>query len=298
MDVRMPLFLTDFPRLTVHDPVKKENNPFTLFTLSADKKNPSSFGLSLRNIVMTEVDTGKIIYPFKWKSLDIYSNKGIKLLTQKDAKLEASRELNGVLGGLNLGLTKEEMNQNPTYLVIEKMEELIAEFQQRLHEQTNRERPLHLFLRDNPILLAPDHIKCLYQPKFGEKYIPDFILVQASDYGDKCTLIEIERADHKLFTKNGDQTAELNHAMTQIDEWRSWLGLNARYGQDNLNLKNLHSECQAMVIIGRKSQLNQTTKKKFERLTLKSHHQTEILTYDDLLERSKQWVYNLKNLTH
>ena len=152
------------------------------------------------------------------------------------------------------------------------MEEIIAEFQRRLDEQTNKEEPLHLFLRDNPILLAPDHIKCLFKPKFGEKYVPDFILVQVADYDEKCTLIEIEHAEHKLFTKNGDPTAELNHAMTQIDDWRDWLKLNAGYGKANLVLKILNTDGIAMLISGINPKFNSKLQSNLNSLTLNSNH--------------------------
>ena len=43
MDVRMPLFLTDFPRLTVHDPVKKGNIHFHYLHYRLIKKILSIF---------------------------------------------------------------------------------------------------------------------------------------------------------------------------------------------------------------------------------------------------------------
>jgi len=283
-----------FPPITIHDPASGTTTPTTTFRLCVEG-SISDFGMSLREATIEEVETGKKWSPFLWRQLAIYGENAIHKLTNIDGTLSASRELNAIIGSINLGLDPKS-SSDPYAEVIKSMSDLIAEFIILLDNERGQEENLHEFLKGNPILLAPDYIGCLSKPSLGSEYKPDFIITQPSDYGEKCTLVEIEHASHDLFTRNNEPRSELNHGLSQIRDWRQWLRQHPSYGQDSLGLPNLHADCQALLIIGKRSKLNPTSQKKLEGLALDTNHLTTVLTYDDVLDRVTQWNENLKEM--
>lgn len=42
-------------------------------------------------------------------------------------------------------------------------------------------------------------------------------------------MIEIERADKKMFTANGDPSAVVTHAVRQVQDWKQWVSANRQY---------------------------------------------------------------------
>lgn len=284
-----------FPSPTVHDPVKGTVTPMTLLNFEISG-SISDFAFGLKEVSIEELETGRRWRPFLWRQLDIFGEDALKRLTEIDGQLKASRELIAILGAINLGLTEAQFAEKPYTSVIEIMREIIKGFELRLKEEGDHESPLHEYLKENPILLAPDYLDCISHPNLGKELQPDFIITERSDYGPQCILIEIEHAEHKLFTKLGRPTKELTHGLSQIRDWREWLRKNASYAQNSLDLENLHADCRALLIIGRRSNLNKSTAKKLEALTLDMHHQTIVLTYDQLLDRARQWNDNLKEM--
>jgi len=81
-----------------------------------------------------------------------------------------------------------------------------------------------------------------------------------------------------------------------VSDWRGWLRDNASYAQRTYQIKNLHSESKAYVIIGRRANVAQEHLKFLEAITLDYHHQVEVFTYDDILDRAKQFIANLKEI--
>lgn len=63
------------------------------------------------------------------------------------------------------------------------------------------------------------------QPRLiGDKeYIPDFLWLTSHSGAFIPVFIELKSADKKWFTKDGNTTADLNNAIDQIVEWRSWI---------------------------------------------------------------------------
>ena len=54
---------------------------------------------------------------------------------------------------------------------------------------------------------------------FGSKFRCDFAWLNDNSDGPEWILVEIEKPRMKLFTKNGEPRAELNHAIEQIKSW-------------------------------------------------------------------------------
>ncbi len=66
---------------------------------------------------------------------------------------------------------------------------------------------------------------------FGGKYRSDFVWLNDNSDGPEWVLVEIEKPRIKLFTKKGEPSAELNHAIEQV---RSWI----RYFNENPSEKS------------------------------------------------------------
>lgn len=75
---------------------------------------------------------------------------------------------------------------------------------------TSGHYPLHCALITKPIL-----------PGF-HSHEPDFMWIATHSGTWFPTLIEIERPGKRLFTKNGQPTAQFTQARTQLAQWRSW----------------------------------------------------------------------------
>ncbi len=107
----------------------------------------------------------------------------------------------------------------------------------RLLESESDERPIQDFLERNPCFVPgawtrrvksghyPLHCALITQPRLvgldGRQ--PDFMWIATHSQTWYPTLIEIERPDKALFTKQGSPTAEFTQARHQFAEWGSWL---------------------------------------------------------------------------
>jgi hypothetical protein len=146
-------------------------------------------------------------------------------------------------------------------------------------------------------------------PKYrlGTEFVTDFLIVGGANTNDPrphVALVEIERADARLFTKKGDPCAELTHAVRQIQDWRAWITAHRAYlasqlrdrwsaetaGEDQdgreiaLQQRLMeHFAVRLFVIIGRRSSMGVG-----ERLRLAQMNDDlpgiTILTYDVLLD--------------
>lgn len=285
-----------FPSLITADPKTGLQKQTTLFNLDVKKKLLLDLGISLRNVTIEELDSGKKLSPFLWRQIDIYGEQALNRLIVSDARLRASREIIGILAGLNMGLRTKDMSSSPVNPVIQNLQKIVNEFEALLEINGGVESEIQKFLNTNPILIYPDYIRLIPQAKLGIEYVTDYIFVKPTDFGHSCILVELENASHKLFNQNGDLSAPLRHSIKQVSDWRTWLRSNSNYAKESLNLKNLHSDSKAIIIIGRRKNIEPKHFKFLEALTLDHHYQTEILTYDDLIDKTKQFIDNLKEL--
>lgn len=278
-----------FPRITIEDPDTGAVSPWCAFVLEVEMEN---IGFSLRDVTFTEVDSGQAFKPFEWCQLDIFSIKALQEITSEKGRLNASREVLAILAANNLKMSKNEIGSEPTKSVVEKLKKLSAEYQTLL-DQNPDEAALQSFLKLHPVLLCFDHLKCIAQPMLGSEYKMDFLLTRYSSDGEESLMVEIESPRHDLFTKSGDATAPLNHAYKQVRDWRAWLTNNSVYAKSSLKLDSLNSHSRAIIVIGRGNKMNNEQKS-----LLKAHklerHETELLTYDDLIGRLEAVIKNLE----
>ncbi len=119
------------------------------------------------------------------------------------------------------------------------------------------ERDMQAYLEENPFLLI-QHLGgghgryVLPQLRLGSEYVTDFVLCERDSLGYHWTLVEIESPLAVRGKQTGEPTAELNHAINQIQDWRRWLTENVAYARSQLRLKDIDSTAAGLVIMGRR----------------------------------------------
>lgn len=179
----------------------------------------------------------------------------------------------------------------------------LKDFRELLGKEPN-EHSLQKFLQENPWYLIHASMDGFYSgatstrtalfPKFklGNEFETDFLFISGNSGGLSCTLIELERSDVKLFTKQGDPTKQLTHAIRQIVDWNAWLNDNqdfalreiARATEDKWNWPPiLRKPFRFIIIIGRRAFLDkQANRRRAELCNLNPG--LEIITYDRLCD--------------
>ena len=169
-----------------------------------------------------------------------------------------------------------------------KLEKLIKEFELLL-EKSHNEEDIQKFLGKNPILIQPCN-QIIPKQKLGEDFVTDFVLVNVLHQGIIYTLVEIEKPSMKILTKNGVFSAEFKHAEKQILDWKIWIQDNQDYLQRKL--KGFRDP-KYLIIGGRSNNLSENEKRHI-RVWNDSHDNIEFLTYDDILEKSKELLKSLR----
>ena len=270
---------------TVSDPETGRLAPQCVIEVSVDPPEPREAAVWLRECCIEPLDgTGEPMYPFDWWQLAIYGSAALGRETAESARKRAVDEL--------LACAAKLINAEPADVCGE-LTRIVDEFEALLAASGRHEKPLHLFLKAHPILLSPYIDRCISEPRFGADYRPDFLLVVSPK---DAVLVEIEHAEHRLFTKGGNATAELNHAVQQVQDWRGWLRSNSNFAQSSLGVPLLHMDSRALIVIGRSTTLSPGDAAKLKEKNASFHGATEILTYDDLLIRARQMVENLKRI--
>jgi hypothetical protein len=160
------------------------------------------------------------------------------------------------------------------------------------------ERTLQRFLQQVPLLLV-QHLGgghgrwVIPQKKLGAEHVTDFIVGEAHSFGHEWTAVELESPKAKMFTKTGNPSKELTHAIRQIQDWRAWLKRNQDYAarprtQSGLGLQDIDSNIPGLVLIGRHESISPATddlrRQMCQDLNIKIH------SYDTLIGWAKARV--------
>lgn len=125
------------------------------------------------------------------------------------------------------------------------------------------------------------------QKRLGAEFVTDFILGEQLSPGYYWVAIELESPRVPMFTKAGDPSRYLTHAIRQIQEWRVWLTNNHDYAsrprEDNgLGLLQVSPNIPGVILIGRRadtgSSVNSLRRKMMEDLKI------DIRSFDSLLD--------------
>lgn len=126
--------------------------------------------------------------------------------------------------------------------------------------------------------------------KLGAEYEMDFCYMDPNSSGPEWNLIEIERPGYKLFTKSGNQTKELTHAIGQVQKWHDWIDSNKSYAE---KLMPLIKYQKGIVVIGRQSEVinNSHLKNRLKRINYDYRGSIEVRTFDSLLRAAESILY-------
>ncbi|HEY0112613.1 MAG TPA: Shedu immune nuclease family protein [Allosphingosinicella sp.] len=149
------------------------------------------------------------------------------------------------------------------------------------------ERDLQVVLETYPELFGLTYSSVRSQFAFAERFVADFAFFT----GQGSTIfVEIEAPNRRLFTKKGDQTADLTHAIGQVTAWHRWLAQNALYIRDKIpNVEAPYS----WIIIGRSDDLDEESMKRLSWINSVNRNQYRIMTYDDLLAEARHLLSKL-----
>ena len=124
------------------------------------------------------------------------------------------------------------------------------------------ERAVQLVLEEHPVLLARAlgggrGRWVIPQKALGAEHVPDFIIGEKSSLGYEWTLVELEGPTRRMFNRNGDPSKDLNHAIRQIVDWRSWLSVNLDYARrsrdaNGLGLNDIDPVPPGLILLGRR----------------------------------------------
>lgn len=159
---------------------------------------------------------------------------------------------------------------------------LCQEFLRLLDESGGNEHEIHRWLKQpsHHLFLDPDPARVWSKIPFGDRE-SDFV-VRRTD--GTYTLIEIERANIRIFTKRkAEPTFEFNHACQQVRDWQRYIRDNARTVREELQLDGI-DQPMGVVIMGRSADVDSKDAMKRWR-DLKNVHEFELFTYDDVCER-------------
>ena len=181
-------------------------------------------------------------------------------------------------------------------LTVEIVERDIKEYQYLL-DSISSEQLVHEFLARhsyffNGILRLYGASPMYSKVKLGAEYELDFACFDTGSFGSEWYLIEIEAPAKKMFTKAGDPTADLTHAIQQVRDWHAWIHENLDYAR---KLMPLIEYPLGYVFIGRRSDLTEETKKKLRRLAHDHRMFMRIHTLDWLSGAAHSVKYLLRN---
>lgn len=137
-----------------------------------------------------------------------------------------------------------------------------------------KERKIHRFINENATIFLPDHERCFFEHHLylgGETRKADFILQRSE--GQPALLIELESPVHKVFTKRGDYTSEVNHARGQMDDWVRFISENSENVKGEMAF--LGGPLDRLVVIGKHLE-------NYDRMLNSRYGDTLIWTYEVL----------------
>lgn len=188
-------------------------------------------------------------------------------------------------GGFIQNYDRIVMRQEITH----RLHSILAQYKSIVTEKNYKERVIHKFLKDHPILLFPTKKRLLYEYRLvaGKKlkYKVDFIIELTTG---RYILVELENPQHKIFTKTGDYTAIVNHAEKQVEDWIHYVLTN--YDTIKNQLPGIIAP-EGVVIIGRS---NSFTAEQQEKIRVHNEkHSIKLYTYDNLAEEAENHIAHI-----
>jgi len=156
----------------------------------------------------------------------------------------------------------------------------------------NGENDMQKFLEKHPrylvVKLGGGHGRWVIPKKrLGSEHVTDFIIGEKHSYGYDWMAVELEPLNVKMFTRKGDPSQRLIHAIRQIQDWRAWLTKNQNYAsrpskEKGLELIDIDQNIHGLILIGRRSDIDPKTNALRKQMI--KDLKIEIHSYDYLLD--------------
>lgn len=165
---------------------------------------------------------------------------------------------------------------------------------ERLLSDNPPEAQLQKYLEQFPWLLTeqfPHAYAALPQFRFGDQYIADFVIPERCSGDTHWMLVEIERSDAILTTKNGEFSQAVRTAIRQVKDWRRWLRHNFEVAKRHrrhggLSLHDMSDYQIGYIVIGRRDKV--TPRFNDLRTELLNSDLIDIVTYDRICEWARK----------
>lgn len=165
------------------------------------------------------------------------------------------------------------------------MEQKIKEFENLLKKK--KEKELQKFLYKQYWMFG-SHYKSIHKEKMaGMKGRNDFLAEKEAGYYD---IMELKKSEHPLFTsgKFPTMSKELKDALSQMARYFDYYHKHYLSHKEETKMDILYPK--GVIVIGRRKESDKPLLKAHELILSK----VEILNYDDILDRAKQSIKNIK----
>jgi len=224
--------------------------------------------------------------PVGWECIEVYPFLDIKHWNPRWAAVWAE---NDILASVVAHQQRENyfVSLDPNAAARRRLGAVLENYRKLLESGPNEEA-LQRFLRDQPALLCPSHVRAWPKLDLGARQT-DFVFRKAA--GDYL-LVELEKPSHRLFIKSGDSSQQLNHAVGQILDWKRYLEDNLATVQRELGLTSISANPSGLIVIGRSESLTPEHRRKLVAIENQSP-KIRIMTYDDVYDDAKAVIENL-----
>lgn len=172
-----------------------------------------------------------------------------------------------------------------------RLDNIIDQFEVLLEKpKVHEKREIHSFIRENSFILHPNPQDVWSETAIGlgTEYRVDFLICEADG---SYILVEIENPRNRLFTRNGDFSAALNHAQRQIEDWQEWI-------ENNLSTVEKKfpgmSSPRGLLVIGRSKDLSEVEQRRLARRNINLRGRLMIRTYDDLIANARAFIASIR----
>lgn len=222
--------------------------------------------------------------PVGWQAIEIYPLLGEEYWRSEYAKAWAQLDLLSAIAQRN-AVENALLRLDGRGAARERYRKLFDELDGLLN---GPEEPCHQFLKANPEILCPTRGAVWSKLRFGD-HVSDFVFREPdNDY----LLVEIEAPYRELFRQDGHPRQDLTHAIGQIDDWLSYIQDNKGKVESDLGLTGISVTPRTLIVIGRSASLTEGNRRKLT-VMLSQRPRLSIMTYDELISRSKAQVENL-----
>lgn len=165
-----------------------------------------------------------------------------------------------------------------------------------LVESSAAEPELQKHLQKHPYLVSQQFAHCHHvapQFSFGGRLYADFLCLDYPSRWPHWSAVEIEAPNRKLITRSGRRSAQLEHALQQIRDWREFVKNNLDFvnkpkERNGLGLEYAEPTMMGCVFIGRRSRdSSEIEKLNVIRDQIKDADNISVYTWDHFVERSE-----------